>query len=146
VIRAQQLPHRKRPFIIALTANVTDEFRTKCLHAGMDLFRVRPHGDTHTRSVCSGQRMQQARGCVAVCWLLTCCASVCVPRASDKASALGGAAGSTAASARCSAERWQWLGQPTRTSAGQQHRCHPIAAAIAAALFARILLFVSLRT
>ena len=31
VIRAQQLPHRTRPFIIAQTANVTEEFRIGCL-------------------------------------------------------------------------------------------------------------------
>jgi CheY-like chemotaxis protein len=35
VIRAQQLPHRVRPFIIAQTANVTEEFRQGCLQAGM---------------------------------------------------------------------------------------------------------------
>jgi len=41
VLRAQQLPHRKLPFIIALTANVTEEYRVKCLQAGMDRFSVR---------------------------------------------------------------------------------------------------------
>ena len=35
VIRAQQLPHRVRPFIIAQTANVTEEYRSKCMAAGM---------------------------------------------------------------------------------------------------------------
>jgi len=40
VIRAQQLPHRKRPFIIALTANVTEEYRAKCMQSGMDRFSV----------------------------------------------------------------------------------------------------------
>lgn len=35
VIRAQQLPHRTRPFIIAQTANVTEEYRVMCLDAGM---------------------------------------------------------------------------------------------------------------
>jgi CheY-like chemotaxis protein len=42
VIRAQQLPHRVRPFIIAQTANVTEEYRRACLDAGMDLFTVKP--------------------------------------------------------------------------------------------------------
>jgi CheY-like chemotaxis protein len=42
VIRAQQLPHRARPFIIAQTANVTPEFRKACLDAGMDLFCSKP--------------------------------------------------------------------------------------------------------
>ena len=37
VIRAQQLPHRIRPFIIAQTANVTDEYRAKCLQSGMSV-------------------------------------------------------------------------------------------------------------
>ena len=35
VIRAQQLPTRIRPFIIAQTANVTEEFQRKCLQSGM---------------------------------------------------------------------------------------------------------------
>ena len=35
VIRAQQLPHRVRPVIIAQTANVTEEYRVKCLQSGM---------------------------------------------------------------------------------------------------------------
>jgi CheY-like chemotaxis protein len=35
VIRAQQFPNRVRPFIIAQTANVTDEYRQKCLDSGM---------------------------------------------------------------------------------------------------------------
>ena len=35
VIRAQQLPTRIRPFIIAQTANVTEEFQRKCMDAGM---------------------------------------------------------------------------------------------------------------
>jgi CheY-like chemotaxis protein len=34
-IRSQQLPHRVRPFIIAQTANVTEEYRVKCLQSGM---------------------------------------------------------------------------------------------------------------
>jgi len=42
VIRKQQLPHRVRPFIIAQTANVTDEFRRKCLDSGMDKFMCKP--------------------------------------------------------------------------------------------------------
>jgi CheY-like chemotaxis protein len=42
VIRAQQLPHRTRPFIIAHTANVTDEFRDACLASGMDAFTTKP--------------------------------------------------------------------------------------------------------
>ena len=37
VIRAQQLPHRVRPFIVAQTANVTEEFRRACLDAGMSV-------------------------------------------------------------------------------------------------------------
>jgi len=35
VIRAQQLPHRVRPVIIAQTANVTEDFQQKCRDAGM---------------------------------------------------------------------------------------------------------------
>ena len=35
VIRAQQLPTRIRPFIVAQTANVTEEFQQKCMDAGM---------------------------------------------------------------------------------------------------------------
>ena len=35
VIRAQQLPQRTRPFIIAQTANVTEEYRVKCMESGM---------------------------------------------------------------------------------------------------------------
>ena len=35
VIRAQQLPTRLRPFIVAQTANVTEEFQRKCMDAGM---------------------------------------------------------------------------------------------------------------
>jgi CheY-like chemotaxis protein len=35
VIRRQQLPTRIRPFIIAQTANVTEEYRRMCLDAGM---------------------------------------------------------------------------------------------------------------
>ena len=42
VIRAQQLPHRTRPYIVAQTANVTDEFRKMCLASGMDCFS-QPH-------------------------------------------------------------------------------------------------------
>ena len=38
VIRSQQLPNRTRPFIIAQTANVTEEYRQLCLLAEMDLF------------------------------------------------------------------------------------------------------------
>ena len=41
VIRAQQLPTRTTPFIIAQTANVTEEFRAGCLAAGMDLFMAK---------------------------------------------------------------------------------------------------------
>ncbi len=54
VIRAQQLPHRKRPFIIALTANVTSEYKTKCLTSGMDLFSVsRTSRPTSLVSLCA---------------------------------------------------------------------------------------------
>jgi CheY-like chemotaxis protein len=35
VIRKQQMPQRTRPFIIAQTANVTEEYRAKCMAAGM---------------------------------------------------------------------------------------------------------------
>jgi len=42
VIRAQQLPHRVRPFIIAQTANVTEEYRRRCLDSGMDMFTSKP--------------------------------------------------------------------------------------------------------
>jgi len=37
VIRAQQLPTRIRPFIVAQTANVTDDFQRKCMQAGMSV-------------------------------------------------------------------------------------------------------------
>jgi signal transduction histidine kinase/CheY-like chemotaxis protein len=42
VIRSQQQPHRVRPFIIAHTANVTQEFKQNCLEAGMDQFTTKP--------------------------------------------------------------------------------------------------------
>lgn len=45
-IRARQLPHRLRPFIVAQTANVTDEYRVKCIDSGMDRFTVRAHMST----------------------------------------------------------------------------------------------------
>jgi CheY-like chemotaxis protein len=38
VIRSQQLPHRTRPYIVAQTANVNEEFRARCLESGMDGF------------------------------------------------------------------------------------------------------------
>lgn len=81
VIRAQQLPSRTRPFIIAQTvsvhtrlisclcvsvrstshsfacclfvslqANVTEEYRAKCLESGMDLFTVKPVSATASQS------------------------------------------------------------------------------------------------
>lgn len=42
VIRGQQMPHRVRPFIIAQTANVTDDYRERCKESGMDLFLAKP--------------------------------------------------------------------------------------------------------
>ena len=42
VIRAQQLPTRKRPFIIAQTANVSDAFKKRCLESGMDFYLSKP--------------------------------------------------------------------------------------------------------
>jgi DNA-binding response OmpR family regulator len=42
IIRAQQQANQLRPFIIAQTANVTEEFRKACLDAGMDLFCSKP--------------------------------------------------------------------------------------------------------
>ena len=42
VIRAHQMPHRVRPYIIAQTANVTDEYRQRCKDSGMDLFLPKP--------------------------------------------------------------------------------------------------------
>jgi CheY-like chemotaxis protein len=60
VIRAQQLPHRTRPFIAAQTANVTDAFRQQCLAAGMDCF-----SQCHER-----QRRTRAEDCsLCVRWL-----------------------------------------------------------------------------
>lgn len=41
VIRPQQLPQRVRPYIIAYTANVTQEFRQACMDAGMDAFTTK---------------------------------------------------------------------------------------------------------
>ena len=38
VIRSQQLPHRVRPYIIAQTANVTEEYKIGCFESGMDHF------------------------------------------------------------------------------------------------------------
>ena len=35
VIRATQLPHRVRPFIIALTAHATADYSHKCIASGM---------------------------------------------------------------------------------------------------------------
>ena len=42
VIRAQQLPHRTRPFIVAQTANVTSDFQAACADSGMDCFLTKP--------------------------------------------------------------------------------------------------------
>jgi len=42
-IRRSQRSDRARPFIIALTANVTDEARRQCMQSGMDLFSVSAH-------------------------------------------------------------------------------------------------------
>ena len=42
VIRAQQMPHRVRPFIVAQTANVTEAYRKRCVESGMDLFLPKP--------------------------------------------------------------------------------------------------------
>jgi CheY-like chemotaxis protein len=51
-IRSQQLPQRIRPFIIAQTANVSEEYRTSCFDSGMDLFTS---VDSHSVSrSCSG--------------------------------------------------------------------------------------------
>jgi CheY-like chemotaxis protein len=44
VIRAQQLPTRIKPFIIAQTANVTDDFRAACIASGM-VRHARAHAD-----------------------------------------------------------------------------------------------------
>ena len=35
VIRAQQLPTRLRPFIVAQTAHVAEEFQRRCMDSGM---------------------------------------------------------------------------------------------------------------
>ncbi len=43
VIRAQQLPTRLRPFIVAQTANVTEEYQQMCLQAGMSVTATVPH-------------------------------------------------------------------------------------------------------
>jgi CheY-like chemotaxis protein len=42
IIRAQQRPDRTRPFIVAQTANVTEEYRLMCLDAQMDYFIAKP--------------------------------------------------------------------------------------------------------
>jgi len=42
VIRAEQQPQRLVPFIIAHTANVTAEFKQRCMESGMDCFTVKP--------------------------------------------------------------------------------------------------------
>jgi CheY-like chemotaxis protein len=51
LIRDQQMPHRIRPFIIAQTANVTEEYRHMCLQAGMNQFLAKVSlqltADTH---------------------------------------------------------------------------------------------------
>ena len=62
VIRAQQLPHRMRPFIIAQTANVTEEFRQGCLQAGMGT-------DTLALCSCSLHPMWFASDVVLTCFL-----------------------------------------------------------------------------
>jgi hypothetical protein len=46
VIRFQQLPHRTRPYIIAQTANVSEEFREKTRASGMGQSRKRTRGKT----------------------------------------------------------------------------------------------------
>lgn len=50
VIRMTQLPHRKRPHIIAQTANVSEEFRLRCLACGMDDFLGKKQNQ-HTHQV-----------------------------------------------------------------------------------------------
>jgi CheY-like chemotaxis protein len=42
LLRSQQSPVRTRPFIIAQTANVTEEYRRSCLDSGMDWFLSKP--------------------------------------------------------------------------------------------------------
>ena len=63
VIRAQQLPTRVRPFIIAQTANVTEEYRRACLDAGMSAHtpRTRTQGGLLRRhSLCALARCWRA--------------------------------------------------------------------------------------
>jgi len=57
VIRAQQLPTRVAPFIIAQTANVTEEYRSKCLDAGMNLFLTKP---VHVENLVTALKMAHA--------------------------------------------------------------------------------------
>ena len=62
VIRVQQLPHRKRPFIIAQTANVSEEFRQKCLSSGMSVTHTHTNTQTHTAAVACLRGFPPARG------------------------------------------------------------------------------------
>ena len=58
VIRAQQLPHQTRPFIIAQTANVSEEYRAMCLSSGM----VRHH-TMQMRTLESTRKVRLRIGC-----------------------------------------------------------------------------------
>ena len=50
-IRSQQSPQRIRPFVIAQTANVTEEYQRECQQAGMDMFLCKVRAQ---RNTCSG--------------------------------------------------------------------------------------------
>jgi len=115
VIRVQQLPHRKRPFIIAQTANVSEEFKQKCLSSGMSVTHTHEH-TTHKQRrslVCAGSRLHVA-DCFCVFFLLPLsCADVCAQgRLLGEASAPG--------SARCSPQK-RLSGQAT-DAASQPHQ------------------------
>lgn len=50
IIRAQQRPDRVTPWICAQTAQVTEEYRSRCMQAGMDAFLPKSTRQRHYKA------------------------------------------------------------------------------------------------